>query len=392
MVNTTPSASLPRRPRISKSVLATGALLLAWSVPAQTPAPAPAPSPAASIVATQTPPVAAEQTSPATNAAFGGGGRFRRNTLTFPPDETNRLVRLGNRGVPVHDPSTIVKSADEFWMFYTGPGVPSYHSKDLVQWERGPITFTNLPAWITNVPGFRGRSFWAPDVIHLGDRYLLYYSASSFGKNTSAIGLAINRSLDPQKPEYGWVDQGIVVQSKASDDFNTIDPAVTLDADGGLWLAFGSFWSGIKLIQLDPKTGLRIAPDSPMYSLAHYSSIEAAFIYHHGRHYYLFVNWGFCCRGASSTYEIRVGRSDKITGPYLDRDGKDLLVGGGTKVLETDGAFIGPGHAGILAEGNQYWFGCHFYDGTTQRGTSKYAIRPMHWDAGGWPVVEPPAK
>lgn len=329
--------------------------------------------------------LAPTNTPPETNAA----PRNRVNTRVFPPDETNRLVKLGNRGIGVHDPSTLIKCKDEFWMFYTGMGVPSYHSKDLVRWERGPIVFTNVPSWTTNVPGFRGRSFWAPDIIHLGDRYLLYYSASVFGKNTSGIGLATNPTLDPADPEYKWTDQGAVVQSFTTNDFNTIDPAVTVDADGKLWLAFGSFWTGIKLIELDPKTGLRIAPDSPMFSLAHYNTIEAAFIYLHGGHYYLFVNWGYCCRGADSTYEIRVGRSEKITGPYLDRDGKDMVAAGGTQFLATDGAFIGPGHAGIYADGEKFWFGCHFYDGTTPRGTSKYALRPMHWGADGWPVVDP---
>ncbi len=335
-----------------------------------------APPDGSGIAPTNTPPVS------------GGPRRGRANTRVFPPDETNRLVKLGSRGIGVHDPSTIAKGKDEYWIFYTGMGVPSYHSKDLVHWERGPVVFTNAPSWTTNVPGFRGRSFWAPDVIHLGNRYLLYYSASSFGKNTSGIGLATNPTLDPNNPDYEWTDQGVVVQSFTTNDFNTIDPAVTLDADGKPWLAFGSFWTGIKLIQLDPKTGLRIAPDSPIYSLAHYETIEASYIYHHDGKYYLFVNWGYCCRGVDSTYEIRVGRSEKITGPYLDRDGKDMVAGGGTKVLDTDGAFIGPGHAGIYADGEKYWFSCHFYDGTTQRGTSRYALRPMHWDAEGWPVVD----
>jgi arabinan endo-1,5-alpha-L-arabinosidase len=348
----------------------------------------------------QTPPGASEPVaspqatvdSSTTNASAPqrrGGGRFgRASRLAFDSQETNRLRQLGNRDIRVHDPSTIVKSGGEYWIFYTGMRVPSYHSKDLITWERGPSALTNVPAWTTNVSGFDGRSFWAPDVIHLDNRYLLYYSASVFGKNTSGIGLATNPTLDPADPDFHWTDRGMVVQSKTSDDFNTIDPAVTLAADGRLWLAFGSFWSGIRMIELDPKTGLRIAPDSPMYYLAHYNSIEAAFIYRHGRHYYLFVNWAYCCRGTDSTYEIRVGRSETITGPYLDRDGKDLLLGGGSKVLSTDGAFIGPGHAGILAEGEKYWFACHFYDGTAPRGDSKYAIRPMHWDADGWPVVD----
>ncbi len=298
-----------------------------------------------------------------------------------------RLKRLGKRGIHVHDPSTIVQCKDQYWIFCTGRGLPSFHSKDLINWESGPRPFTSPPPWVAEaVPGNRGLNFWAPDVIHLGDRYLLYYSVSTFGKNTSAIGLATNPTLDPADSHYRWTDQGIVVQSSDRDHFNAIDPAVAQDAEGNLWLSFGSFWSGIKMIPLDPKTGKRIAPDSPMYSLAHYDSIEAPFIYRHGGYYYLFVNWGMCCRGVNSTYNIRVGRSKKITGPYLDKDDKDLLRGGGSLLLTTDGPFIGPGHAGILRDGGRYWLGCHFYD-ATERGAGTFAIRPLGWGEDGWPVV-----
>lgn len=308
-------------------------------------------------------------------------------------EEAERQAQLGSRGVRVHDPSTIVKCEDEYWIFYTGRDVRSYRSKDLVKWEAGPVVFSNSPPWVAEaVPANRsGRDFWAPDVIQVGGRYLLYYSVSSFGKNTSAIGLVMNPTLHPDDPNYKWTDQGIVIQSSPRVDFNAIDPALFLDADGSLWMSFGSFWGGIKMIQLDPKTGKRIAPDSPVYALAHFDSIEAPFIYRHDRKYYLFVNWGFCCRGTNSTYEIRVGRSDKITGPYLDREGKDLLLGGGTQLLGTEDIFIGPGHAGILKENEKYWLGFHFYN-AAQRGSSTYAIRPMRWGDDGWPVVEKPSK
>lgn len=308
-------------------------------------------------------------------------------------EEVARQSQLGSRGVRVHDPSTIVKCKDEYWIFYTGRDVRSYHSKDLVKWEAGPVVFSNSPPWVAEaVPANRsGRDFWAPDVIHVGDRYLLYYSVSSFGKNTSAIGLVTNPTLDPNAPNYHWTDQGMVIQSTPRDDFNTIDPALFQDADGSMWMPFGSFWGGIKMIQLDAKTGKRIAPDSPVYALAHYDSIEAPFLYRHDNKYFLFVNWGFCCRGTNSTYEIRVGRSDKVTGPYLDRAGEDLLVGGGSQLLGTEDVFIGPGHAGILEEQGKYWFGFHFYNGA-QRGAATYAIRPLRWGEDGWPIVEKVAK
>ena len=311
---------------------------------------------------------------------------------------------FGSRQVRVHDPSTIVKCKDEYWIFYTGRGIPSYHSRDLMTWEAGPPVFTNAPAWVAQVvPANRWMYYWAPDVIRLGDRYLLYYAVSSFGKNRSAIGLATNPTLDPADPAFRWTDQGIVVQSTNTDNFNTIDPAVSQDADGSLWLAFGSFWGGIKLIQLDPNTGLRLeataqqagwqmATNSPMYSLAVNDSIEASYLYRHDGYYYLFVNWGLCCRGTNSTYEIRMGRSKKITGPYLDRDGVDLMSSGGTPFLSTAGPFIGPGQVGICSRGGSDWLSCHFYDGT-RSGRPTLAILPLRWNSTGWPEVEmPPAK
>ena len=299
--------------------------------------------------------------------------------------------RARNRPMFVHDPSTIVKCKDQFWFFCTGRGTPSFHSSDLVHWERGPAVFAKPPAWVSQaVPANRsGTDFWAPDVARIADRYFLYYSASSFGKNTSAIGLATNPTLDPADPDYKWTDEGVVIQSSPREDFNTIDPAVTLDAEGNLWLAFGSFWSGIRMIQLDPATGKRIAPDSPIYLLAHYDSIEAPYIYHHDTHYYLFVNWGMCCRGVNSTYNIRVGRSDRITGPYLDRDGVEMVHGGGTLVMGSEGNVIGPGHAGIVTEGGTNWLSCHYYDGT-RRGAPTLGVYPLTWDPDGWPQVHRP--
>jgi len=298
-----------------------------------------------------------------------------------------QMAAFGSRGIRVHDPSTIAKCKDEYWVFYTGRGVPSWHSKDLTNWERGPSVFTNAPAWTARtIPQNRWMYYWAPDIIHLGDRYLLYYAVSTFGKNKSAIGLAVNHSLDPADPEFKWLDQGIVIQSGNTDDFNAIDPAITQDTKGGLWLAFGSFWSGIKLIELDPRTGKRINAASPVYALAFNDSIEAPYIYHHHNFYYLFVNWGLCCRGTNSTYEIRVGRARKITGPYLDKEGTDLMAGGGSLVLGSQRPFIGPGHAGIISADGADWFSCHFYDGT-HHGRSLLAILPLHWNNNGWPEI-----
>jgi len=302
-------------------------------------------------------------------------------------DLQKKLQSLGNRGVGVHDPSPIVKCKDQYWTFITGQNTPSFHSSDLITWTPGPRANATPPPWVRQaVPLNRGTDFWAPDVIKVAGRYMLFFAVSSFGKNTSAIGIASNPTLDPSDASFHWKDEGIAVQSKESDDFNALDPSSLLDTDGKLWLAFGSFWSGIKLIQLDPATGHRITPDSPMYSLAHWDSIEAPYLYHHNQYYYLFASMGLCCRGVNSTYHTVVGRATQITGPYLDKAGRDMLLGGGSIVVDTDGPLIGPGQTGILEDAGKFWFSCHFYDGTA-RGASKLSIRPLTWSADGWPVV-----
>jgi arabinan endo-1,5-alpha-L-arabinosidase len=306
---------------------------------------------------------------------------FEKSATVLPLDKS------ASRGIVTRDPSDIVKYKDEYWVFYTGRGVPSYHSKDLVKWERGPAVFKTAPEWIAStVPENRHMSYWAPDIMKVGDRYLLYYAVSSLGKTTSAIGLATNATLDPSDPAYHWTDEGVVVRTKEGDNYNAIDPTVFQDTDGSLWLTFGSYWSGIKLIQLDPKTGKRIAPDSEIYSLAYNESIEASYLCKHDDCYYLFVNWGSCCQGPRSTYNIRIGRSTTITGPYLDKAGVDMLHGGGSVFLgTTNGPLIGPGHAGTLNAEGKNWFTSDFEGDLRMDGNATLAIMPLRWNADGWP-------
>ncbi len=300
------------------------------------------------------------------------------------------LEQSASRGIVTRDPSSIVQCKDEYWVFYTGRGVPSYHSKDLVKWERGPAVFKTAPAWVAGtVPENRNLSCWAPDVMKVGDHYLLYYSVSSMGKMTSAIGLATNPTLDPNDPAYHWTDEGVVVRTQEGqpgDAYNAIDPSVFHDNDGSLWLTFGSYWTGIKLIQLDPQTGKRIAPDSKIYSLAYNSSIEASYLCRHDDYYYLFVNWDGCCQGTNSSYNIRIGRSKTVTGPYLDKVGADMLHSGGSIFLATKiGPLIGPGHAGTLSAEGKNWFTSDFEGDVRMNGRATLAIMPLKWNADGWP-------
>jgi arabinan endo-1,5-alpha-L-arabinosidase len=308
--------------------------------------------------------------------------------------ETAPLSLRGN--LRIHDPSTVIKCAGKYYVFGTGPGITSKSSTDHIEWEAGPRIFSQPPDWTTNaVPGFRGY-FWAPDVIFQNGQYYLYYSVSSWGSQISAIGLVTNPTLDPHAANYHWTDRGVVIQSGRGSRYNTIDPSVMKDSDGRLWMTFGSFWQGIFLVELDAKTGLRLAPDSPVWHLAYNDSIEASCLIHRGEYYYLFVNWGTCAMGIQSTYQIRMGRSKTIAGPYLDQQGVDMVNRGGSLFLRATGKYTGPGHMGYYSEDGADWFGYHYYDasqfGVSLRGGGKeygvpmFDFRQLTWPADGWPA------
>lgn len=314
-------------------------------------------------------------------------------------DETQKIAPGGpleataSRGVTARDPSTIIREGNTFWCFFTGRGVPSLHSKDLVTWERGPRVFDKAPEWITREVPKNDGVYWAPDLMKVGGQYLLYYSVSSFGAMHSAIGLATNPTLDPKNPAFKWTDHGPVVQSYDGGDFNTIDPSVFLDDDGKLWLSFGSQWSGLKLVELDPKTGKRLKQDEPMTPIAAGQSIEAPWIYKRKGFYYLFLNRGNCCAGVNSTYHIKVGRSEDIKGPYVAKDGSLMIDGGGTMVLDFKiGPLTGPGHAGIIEKDGKSWFSCHFEADDRMDGKATLGVMPIQWSEDGWPEVLPPDK
>lgn len=294
---------------------------------------------------------------------------------------------------PIHDPAMIREGAT-YYAFATnkfaGKDVPMFCSGDLRQWKHCGNVFEGVPGWaLKEIPGARG--IWAPDVQYAGGEFRLYYSVSTFGSNQSVIGLITSRTLDPQSPDYRWVDQGRVFGSTRQDDFNAIDPNLAVDAEGGMWMSFGSFWSGIKMRRIDPATGKLSASDTTLYSLASRprtaelkAEIEAPYMIRHGAFYYLLVSFDRCCRGAKSTYKIMAGRSDKITGPYLDKDGKPMLEGGGTLLLAGSERWKGPGGQSILRDRGRDFLIFHAYDGTT--GRPFLQVSGIAWE-NDWPRV-----
>ena len=308
----------------------------------------------------------------------------------------------------VHDP-VMAKEGDSYYIFATGIGIKQMTSKDRKTWTVLPQpVMTVIPGWTTDsVPGF-GSHVWAPDVIQWHGRWWLAYSCSTFGKNGSAIGLLSSRSLAANL----WKDEGCIVCSRdwkvnadvttSGDNWNAIDPNFVIDDEDNPWLVWGSFWDGIQLARLDTTMHLATKPvtiarryspgdtnaaENPTSRFAGRNAIEAPFIFRHADYYYLFVSWDYCCRGAKSNYRVAVGRSKQVSGPYLDRNGKDMIEGGGTLFLEGDKKeWEAVGHCAVYTFDDEDIFICHGYS-ATRGGAAMLIQRPISWTADGWPEL-----
>jgi arabinan endo-1,5-alpha-L-arabinosidase len=293
-----------------------------------------------------------------------------------------------------HDP-VIVRQGDSYYVFCTGSRIPIRTSTDMHHWRSVGTVLTGVPPWVqTVVPKYSGSSMWAPDISYFNGKYHLYYSASTFGSNVSAIGLATNTTLDPCDPNYQWADSGgPVIRSRLTDNHNAIDPALFIDDQGRTiryWLVFGSFWSGIKLTQIDPATGYPFSNPLVLYSLAWNKSIEAPFLIRRNRYYYLFVSFDTCCQGVESTYNVRVGRATDVTGPYTDRAGMWMMNAGGTRLTWNDERWKGPGHEAVFQDTDgRYWLIHHAYD-AEHNGRAYLRIHELFWTPDDWPTLAQP--
>ena len=303
-----------------------------------------------------------------------------------------------------HDPVMAFEDGT-YYLYATGHGISMATSKDRNKWTVYPKgVLERVPQWtFDSVPDFKGH-IWAPDVIRWHDRWWMMYSCSSFGVNTSAIGVMSNVTLNPQADDYHWQDYGPVVVSHKQDNWNAIDPNIVIDDNDKPWVVWGSFWDGIQMAPLDdtmhilsgykPQTiARRYAPGcepdepNPTSKFAGPNAIEAPFIFKHNGMYYLFVAWDYCCRGSLSNYRVAVGRSLSVSGPYQDRSGKDMRLGGGEIFIEGDKTeFEALGHCSVYNFDGEDWFFCHGYS-VSKNGAPLLVQRKIAWTADGWPVV-----
>jgi arabinan endo-1,5-alpha-L-arabinosidase len=286
---------------------------------------------------------------------------------------------------PVHDPS-MIKAAGGYLLFATGGAIEQRASGDLIDFTPTTLVyaFAALPAWTAAYTN--GTDLWAPDASFNNGQYFLYFAASTFGSSKSAIGLATSSTGAPGT----WMDSGAaVLTSSTCAGSNAIDPAFISDASGNWWLAFGSFFNGINMIQLDTGTGKPLDSSPTCYSLAQRTgtAIEGSTVYLHDGMYYLFASVDVCCQGVNSTYHIIVGRSSVPTGPYIDRGGISMTQGGGTILLATHGNIIGPGGQGVLHDTDGDVLVYHYYDGNNG-GTPTLGLNILGWTSDGWPFVQ----
>lgn len=309
----------------------------------------------------------------------------------------------------VHDPVMAKGEDGRYYIFATGMGVGVMSSADMEEWQIEPAVLNEIPAWaVDSVRGYRGHT-WAPDISYHHGLWHLYYSCSTFGKNGSAIGLAINSTLDPSSPDFKWHDKGMVIVShRNKDNWNAIDPNLIVDKKGTPYLSFGSFWDGIQLVQLS-KEDFQTPVNKPVTIARRYAkryvngrninftvegkdtieagenAIEAPFIFKKGKYYYLFVSFDYCCRGESSTYKTVYGRSKHIEGPYYDREGRRMDEGGGTYLFGPNEEYFGVGHCSVYHFEGKDYFVSHAYE-KAQHGRAKLFIRPLFFDKKGWIV------
>ncbi len=271
----------------------------------------------------------------------------------------------------IHDPSTIMECEGKYYTFGTGGG--GLISEDGWTWNSGATR-----------PGGGA----APDAIKIGDRYLIAYGATGGGLGGGHNGRILtmwNKTLDPKSPDFKFTEAVVVASSDGIEDNDAIDPGLFLDpTDGRLWCTYGTYWGFIRLVELDPKTGKRVEGNKALDIAI---DCEATTIIYRDGWYYLLGTHGTCCDGANSTYNIVVGRSKKVTGPFLDNVGRDMLKGGGKMVIAAGGRVVGAGHFGLwdLGDGVQK-MSCHFEADLDQGGRSVLGIRPLLWK-NGWPVA-----
>lgn len=320
---------------------------------------------------------ASELTSPAQSVAWSfikvsdGNGEYPR-----------LLILSGDYKGSTSTPE-IAKYNGVYYSFnMTGP-ITIKMSRDLQGWAKIGTAWPTKPSWLMSTFGYE--SIWAPGIYKIGEKYFLYYCVSSSGSQNSGIGVSINTTLNPDDPNYKWVDQGMVIRSYSGYAYNCIDPNIIMDEDGQPWLVFGSHWSGIYVRKINPDTGMLDLSDTTEYNIGAGGATEAPYMIKHGDYYYLFV-----ARGTFSTgYYWAVARSESIFGPFVNKTGSAALDGGFTRLSEYKQGIQAAAHASVfLDDDGTYYMVSESWENRDVSTTPVILhISSIVWTEDGWPVT-----
>jgi len=307
--------------------------------------------------------------------------------LAQPPGFNRIIENNGLKGnLFVHDP-VMIKQGDTYYVFSTGMNIKT--SKDRINWINAGSIFgrdsIKFDWWNNDIKEKIG--LWAPDIHYSNGKYQLYYSVSAWMNFNSSIGYATNTTLDKNDHAYKWVDEGQVISFKnGGEGVNVIDPDIFIDKDGKKYLAYGSYKAGLRLVELDFKTG-KLKKDPPDITTLTTSLGEGVFIIKGPEYYYIFASRGRCCAGDSSTYQIVMGRSENVKGPYLNKEGGSWADNKYSLFLAGDSTEHGRGHNGFFTEHDTTFIVYHAYT-HSQKGASLLNIKPMYINEDGWPTLD----
>ncbi|HRZ98682.1 MAG TPA: arabinan endo-1,5-alpha-L-arabinosidase [Paludibacter sp.] len=287
----------------------------------------------------------------------------------------------------VHDP-VMIRQDSLYYVFSTGNGVSIKTSTDRINWKKSGRVFQQpLAWWKTDIPEQDGH-IWAPDIHYRDGKYHLYYSVSAWMNFNSSIGYATNKTLNPNDKNYKWEDHGKVIDFRnGGEGVNCIDPQTFVDDNGRVWLFYGSYKSGLRLTELNKKTGKLNNELSPKLYTLTTTLGEGVFVIKADGWYYIFASRGRCCSGLESTYQVVMGRSRKIEGPYLNKKGESWVDNHYTLFLEGNYDEPGRGHNGFFTENDTTFIVYHAYTRSAE-GKSLLNIKPVYLDNNGWPTLE----
>lgn len=299
-----------------------------------------------------------------------------------------------------HDPAIFQDDITGMYYIY-GTDAVCQKSSDLIHWSNIGKVVDAPPAESEEWVGTK--NIWAPDIVKVGDEYRLYCSNSSWGVRQSCIFLAVANN-----PEGPFIPRGCVLKTHDGLPVNAIDANIITDVkNGDMYMVYGSFWGGCHVLKLNNQTGLAdedgigvcVACRPEWMS----GAIEGPYMIYNPdtQYYYLFVSYG----SLKTDYQVRVGRSKKITGPFVDFNGREMTdrddEDGSIGLMQfcgyrwNDGIpYMAPGHNSVIHDQNGDWYlVCHIreknYTASKFLEPSTMQVRKMYWTQSGWPVLAP---